>query len=111
MKICLTLIRPLVTYASETWTLNEHNKNRLCVFERQILRKTFGLLRTRENTWRIQSNAEHDHLIKGPDIVRFIKAQRIRLLGHIQGMGFSRMVERMLEWKPVESQRTGRPRI
>jgi hypothetical protein len=43
-KIYLTLIIPVVPYASETWTLNEHDKNRFCIFERQILRKIFGPL-------------------------------------------------------------------
>jgi hypothetical protein len=42
MKIYLTRIRPVITYASETWTLNEHDKSRLCVYERQLLRKIFS---------------------------------------------------------------------
>jgi len=33
-----------------------------------------------ENTWRIQSNAELNHLINRASIVRFIKAWRIRRL-------------------------------
>jgi hypothetical protein len=33
-KMYLMLMRPVVTYASEIWTLNEHDKNRLRKFER-----------------------------------------------------------------------------
>jgi hypothetical protein len=42
MRIYLTLRRPVVTYASETWTLTEKDEMRLRIFERQILRKIFG---------------------------------------------------------------------
>jgi hypothetical protein len=34
MGIYLTLIRPVVTYDSETWTLTEKDEMRLCIFER-----------------------------------------------------------------------------
>jgi ribosomal protein S28E/S33 len=33
------MVRPVVTYSSETWTLTANN---LRIFERQILRKIFG---------------------------------------------------------------------
>ena len=40
MKIYKTMmIRPVVTYSSETWTLTAEDENNLCIFERQILRK------------------------------------------------------------------------
>jgi hypothetical protein len=42
MRIYLTLIRPVVTYASETWTLTEKDEMRLRIFERQILRNILG---------------------------------------------------------------------
>jgi len=71
------VIRPLVTYSSETWTLTAKDENNLRIFERQILRKIFGLVNT-GNIWRIRNNMETDKLIEGADIVRFIKAQRIK---------------------------------
>jgi len=42
LKLCLSVIRPVVTYACETWTLKETITNRLMVVERKILRKIFG---------------------------------------------------------------------
>jgi len=47
----------------------------------------FGPIWARENTWRIQSNAELSHLVNGADIVRFIKAWRIRRLDQYKNNG------------------------
>jgi hypothetical protein len=71
------IIRPVVTYSSEIWTLTAKDENSLRIFERQILRKIFGPINI-DNIWRIRNNMETDKLIKGADIVRFIKAQRIK---------------------------------
>ena len=38
LKLYFSVIRPLVTYACETWILEETITNRLMVFERKILR-------------------------------------------------------------------------
>jgi len=70
------MIRPVVTYSSETWTLIAKEENNLHIFERQILRKIFGPVNI-DNIRRIRNNMEIDKLIEGADIVRFIKAQRI----------------------------------
>jgi hypothetical protein len=37
-----SIIRPIVTYCCETWVLEETIKNNLMVFEREVLRRTFG---------------------------------------------------------------------
>jgi hypothetical protein len=44
MRIYPTLIRHVVTYASETMTVTEKDEVRLRISERQIPRKIFGLI-------------------------------------------------------------------
>jgi len=53
--------------------------------QRRILRKISGPVNI-DNIWRTQNNMETDKLIEGADIVRFIKAQRIKCVGHIKRM-------------------------
>ena len=50
---------------------------------------------------------EIDKLIKGADIVRFIKAQRIKWLGHIQRMDQARPTRKLLDWKPMGTRPIG----
>jgi len=52
LKLYCSVLRSVVTYACETWTLKETITNRLMVFERKVLRNIFGP--TNENgIWRI----------------------------------------------------------
>jgi hypothetical protein len=51
---------------------------------------------------------ETDKLIEGADIVRFIKAQRIKCLGHIQRMDQARPARKLLDWKPMGTRPVGR---
>jgi len=53
---------------------------------------------------------EIDELIEGADIVRFIKAQRIKWLGNIQRMDQARPTGTLLDWKPMGTRSVGRPR-
>jgi len=41
LKLYRTVIRPIVTYASETWVLKENIIQKLLVFERKILRGAY----------------------------------------------------------------------
>ena len=43
MKKYKTIIRPVLSYSSETWTLTAKDENNLHIFERQIQRKIWGL--------------------------------------------------------------------
>ena len=63
MKIYKTIIRPVITYSSESWTLTAKDENNLRIFERQILRKIFGPVNI-DNVWRIGNNMEIDKLIE-----------------------------------------------
>jgi hypothetical protein len=42
LKLFRIVVRPIVTYASETWVLKETVIRKLLVFERKILRRMFG---------------------------------------------------------------------
>jgi hypothetical protein len=109
MKIYKKKIRPAVMYSLEIWTLTAKDENNLHIFERQILRKIFGPVNI-DNTWRIRNKMEIDKLIEGADIVRFIKAQRIKQMGHTQRMDHTRPARRLLDWKSMGTRPVGRPR-
>jgi hypothetical protein len=108
MKIHKT-IRPVVRFSSEIWTLTAKDENNLRISERQILRKTSGPVDI-DSVWRIRNNMEIDNLIEGADIVRFIRAQRIKWLGNIQRMDQARPARKLLDWKPMETRPVGKPR-
>jgi hypothetical protein len=52
MKIYKMIIRPVVMYSSETWTLTAKDEKNLRIFKRQILKKIFGPVNI-DNIWRI----------------------------------------------------------
>jgi hypothetical protein len=51
----LTLIRPIITYGTETRAATESELQKLLIFERKILRKIYGPVKDRDN-WRIRTN-------------------------------------------------------
>jgi hypothetical protein len=53
---------------------------------------------------------ETDKLIEGKDIVRYIKAQGIKRLGHIQRMDQARPARKLFDWKPMGTRPLVRPR-
>jgi len=75
LKIYKSLIRPVVTYGCEAWTLTNRDKQHLGIFERRILRKIFGPAQNEDGSWRIRMNYELNELIGNADIVRFIKLE------------------------------------
>jgi hypothetical protein len=109
MKIYKTLIRPIVTYGSETWTLTSEIENALRTFERKILRKISGPVKDRRG-WRIRYNEELEELVNNEDIVRFIKACRISWLGHLERMSDYAMPKRILYRKLFSIRKRGRPK-
>jgi hypothetical protein len=42
IRICKTIIFPVVLYGCETWSLTLREEHRLRVFENRVLRKIFG---------------------------------------------------------------------
>jgi hypothetical protein len=105
-----TVIRPVVTYGSETWVLKEAMKQKLLIFERKILRRIFGPSKSIDGSWRIKTNEELNKLIKYKSIVNHIKAQRLGWFGHVYRMKNDRLVKRIYNWKPKSTRMRGRPK-
>ena len=60
LKLYWSEIKPIVVYGCETWVLKESIKQKLSVFERKILRKTFGPTKEAKGIWRIKTNNKLD---------------------------------------------------
>jgi hypothetical protein len=79
------LIRPVLTYASEKWTLAKINERRLGLFERKLLRCIFGA--KQENvTWRKSYNYELYETFNESNIVNYIRVKRLAGAGHFVHM-------------------------
>jgi hypothetical protein len=104
VKLYKTLIKPVVTYGAETLTMSAADENALHVFERKVVRRIYGPVREGER-WRIRSIRELVEILRGEDIVKFVKSQRLAWLGHVERMDEVRMSRR--EEGDVEGQGRG----
>jgi len=68
-------------------------------FERKIMRKIYGPTRTEDGYWRIKTNQEISDIMKGQNIIGFIKKQRLNLLGQIERMAEDNIVQRTERWR------------
>jgi hypothetical protein len=109
LKIYKSLIRPVVTYGCEVWTLTDRDEQNLRISELRLLRKIFGPVQNEDGSWRIRMNYELNELIEDAELVSFIKSRRIDWLGHVMRMD-DRTPKRILEWKPIGTRIRGRPR-
>jgi len=84
--------------------------NKLMIFERKIMRKIFGPTRTDDGYWRIKTDQEIDCILKGQNIIGFIKKQRLNWLGHVERMAEDNIVQKIERWKPMSKRPIGRPK-
>jgi hypothetical protein len=50
--------------------------------------------------WRIKTNQEINDILKGQNIIGFIKKQRLNWFGHIECMAEDNNVQKIKRWKP-----------
>jgi hypothetical protein len=84
-------------------------EHRLRVFENRVLRKIFGPKREEDGFWRKFHNDKIHSLYSLPNIVRVIKARRMRWAGHVARMGERRGVYRLLVGRSEGKSPLGRP--
>jgi len=70
----------------------------------------YGLIQEGD-IWRIRNNEELNGSVNGEDIVKFIKARRIRWLGHVNRMEEGAIPRKMMEGRLFAGRRKGRPRL
>jgi len=59
-----TLIRPLVVYGAETWTMTKKEEQALIIFERKLFRRIYGP-KYEDGEWKSRTNRELEELSKG----------------------------------------------
>jgi hypothetical protein len=79
IRICNTIILPVVLYGCETWSLTLREEHRMKVFENKVLRRIFGPKRDEVTRgWRKLHSVEPRDLYSLPSIIRIIKSRRMR---------------------------------
>jgi hypothetical protein len=69
--------------------------------ERKTLRKIYEPTILIDGAWRINTNEKLDTLTEHKSIIHFMKAQRMRWLGHIERMPEERDVKKIYKWELV----------
>jgi hypothetical protein len=67
-----TLIRPVVFYGAEAWTMTKKDEQALLVFERKIFRRIYGP-KYGNGEWKSRMNGELEEMSNGENIVKWIK--------------------------------------
>jgi hypothetical protein len=95
-KLSKSVIKSIVTYASETWVLKKQIEEKLLISERKIIRRIYGPTVDPNDLRRRRMNKEINTLLKQRNIVRYIKAQRLVWLGHLERMHEDRKKNNLL---------------
>jgi hypothetical protein len=70
IRICKTIILPVVLYKCETWSLTLREEHRLRVFGNRVLRRIFGPKRDEvTGEWKKLDNEELRDLYSSPSII------------------------------------------
>ncbi|KAM3957800.1 putative transposon-derived protein F52C9.6 [Aphomia sociella] len=100
-----TIIRPILMYGCESWTLSLKEENKLLVAERKVLRKILGPKRQIDESWRVRKNREMEELVAEPNIIGKYKAARLRWFGHLERMEEDRADKRVYVGRPHQLMR------
>jgi len=100
-----------LTYASETGTLTERDREKLNIFERKVYGRILGPVYDNEKeNWRVLTNKEIYASVKKPTIIETIRLNRLCWFGHVQSMEGNRIPKRVLYINLGMTRLRGRPR-
>jgi len=70
----------------------------------------FAATRTHDGYWRIKTDQEMNQILKGQNIIGFIKKQRLNWLGHVERISEDNNVQKINRWKPMSKSPIARPK-
>jgi hypothetical protein len=103
-----TLIRPVVSYGAEAWTITKNDEQAVLVFERKVFRRIYGP-KYENGEWKSRANRELEEMNKGENIVKWIQGQRISWLGHLKRMEEDMMPKKSFTQELKGTRCRGRP--
>jgi hypothetical protein len=77
----------------------------------KIARKIYGPTRTDDDYCRIKTNQEINDLLKGQNMIGFIKEQRLSWLRHVERMTEDNIVQKIKSCKPMSKRPIGIPKM
>jgi hypothetical protein len=86
IRICRTIILPVVLYGCETWSVTLREEHRLRVFENRAPRRIFGPKRDEVTKGRKLHNEELHNFYSSLSIITTMKSMRMRWAGHVARM-------------------------
>jgi hypothetical protein len=85
MQIYKTLIRSVLIYASEIWTLTKHDTRMMNGYERKIIRRIIGPV-NEIGPWPRRYNKELHSIYRELMVTDIMRSARLRWAGHVVKM-------------------------
>lgn len=104
-KIFNTIIRSIITYGSEVWTLKSQIEKRLMATEMDFWRRSAGISRREK----IRNEVIRKKMDIKKSIIDFIEGKQLLWYGHTKRMSKERLPQKIMEWEPTGRKKRGRP--
>ena len=109
-RLYCTYMRPVITYACETWSSTQGDEEKLQNFERKILRKIYGPVYNNElERFERRKNENLQQLYNKPSIRHFLIRKRLEWAGHVW-RAEDTLIKKVTESKITGKRPRGRPR-
>ncbi|XP_016663902.1 putative nuclease HARBI1 [Acyrthosiphon pisum] len=103
----LSFLRPVLTFACETWSTTKGDEEKMACFERRVLRRIYGPILENE-VYRRRTNVEVQQIYQKPGINAYLMSKRIEWAGHVWRS--NGILKKALEGKINVKRPRGRPR-